>query len=534
MQPKSASIHRAEIRRVPIQVVLPLKPLLSHCSLHEEAEMRIPCGTIPALAALALMTTSLSAQQPAPPAPNDDAVVQPATAQDAAPVHSNSKVRIVRLSEVKGELKLDRNTGQGFESAIQNIPIIEGARLQTATGAAEVEFEDNSTVRVGPDSLVEFPQLELTPAGTKLSTIAVQKGMAYVSLLNTKDEFTVTFGQQKIHLQPNSHIRLQVYPDEARLAVFDGSAKVEGPSGTTEAAKKKTLVFNLANTNAPVVAKNTEPDPFDSWDHDSADYHKKYVAHSAMAGSPYSYGASDMTYYGSFVNAGGCGNMWQPYFASAGWSPFANGVWAYYPGAGYSWVSPYPWGWTPFHSGNWISCPGMGWGWLPGSSWTGLGNYPTALNTGGQTIQPVKPPTRIAGGKSLVVVNSSPMTESTFKDSNFTFRKDSAGFGVPRGSLGKLDGFAKDTMHHGAANTPVYAETSPANQSGSRAAQAGLTQVPRAGSPPPYQQGESMARSAAGGQTGYSQGSTASASSGVRTAGTSGGSAAPSGGGRPR
>ncbi len=493
--------------------------------------MRISHGTIPALAALALLTTALSAQQPAPPAPDGDAAVQTATAQDAAAVHPNSKVRIVRLSEVKGELKLDRNTGQGFEPAIQNIPIIEGARLQTATGAAEVEFEDNSTLRVGPDSLVSFPQLELTPSGTKLSTIAVEKGMAYASLLNTKDEFTVTFGQQKIHLQPNSHIRLQVDSAQARLAVFDGSAKVEGPSGTIEAAKKKTLVFNLADPSTPVVAKNTEGDPFDSWDHDSADYHKKYAVHSAMASSPYSYGGSDLAYYGSFVNAGGCGTMWQPYFASAGWSPFANGVWAYYPGAGYSWVSPYPWGWTPFHSGNWVSCPGMGWGWQPGNSWYGLGNQPIALNTSGQPIQPVRPPTRVPGGRSLVVVSDRPITESTFSSSNFVFRKDSAGFGVPRGSLGKLDGFAKETMHHGAANTPVYAEVPAASHPGSRAAQAGLTQVPRAGAPPA---GESMARSSSGGQPGYSQGPTASASSGVRMAGPSGGSAGSAGGGRPK
>ena len=81
-------------------------------------------------------------------------LAQPAKAQDY------SNIRIVRLSEVKGEVQLDRNIGRDFEPAIANMPIVEDSRLQTATGVAEVEFEDNSTLRLAPDSLVEFPRLD--------------------------------------------------------------------------------------------------------------------------------------------------------------------------------------------------------------------------------------------------------------------------------------------------------------------------------------------------------------------------------------
>ena len=477
--------------------------------------MRISHGTFPALAAMVLVTTALSAQQTTSPA-SSDAAAQVATAQDAAPVHANSKVRIVRLSEVKGEVQLDRSTGQGFEPAIANIPIIENAQLQTATGAAEVEFEDNSTLRVAPDSLVTFPQLEMQPSGVKVSTIALQKGMVYLSLLNTKDEFTVEFGQEKIHLEPASHIRLQVEPSEAKLAVFDGSAKVEGPGGNMEATKKKALVFNLADPNAPIVAKNVSSDPFDSWDHESSDYHKRYAAQSALSSSPYSYGVSDLTYYGAFVNGGSCGSLWQPYFVSAGWDPFANGMWAYYPGAGYSWVSPYPWGWTPFHYGNWVSCPGLGWGWQPGGSWNGLGNQPTAIGSGGITVHPLKPPSDAPVGRTaFVVVNSKPLPRSTFGSSdNFVFQRDSAGFGVPRGSLGKLDGFSRDAVHHGSSSVPVYSPYPAAY--GSRANQAALIQSPRAGMAPSY--GTVPAdRSSSGTASGYSHSSMGASSSNART-----------------
>ena len=70
------------------------------------------------------------------------ATTQPTTA--AAPDNGakpgDSHVRIVRLSDAKGMLALDRKTGLGFEQTMQNMPIVEGERLQTAEGYAEVEL----------------------------------------------------------------------------------------------------------------------------------------------------------------------------------------------------------------------------------------------------------------------------------------------------------------------------------------------------------------------------------------------------------
>src|ERR1700735_4275857 len=96
------------------------------------------------------------AQEPVAPAANDTSAPQ-----TPAPVSGNSKVRIIRLSEIKGDVKFDRNTGVGFESAITNLPVTEGDKLKTGNGVAEIEFEDNSTLRVAQNSVVEFPLLEL-------------------------------------------------------------------------------------------------------------------------------------------------------------------------------------------------------------------------------------------------------------------------------------------------------------------------------------------------------------------------------------
>ncbi|HXP10226.1 MAG TPA: DUF6600 domain-containing protein [Acidobacteriaceae bacterium] len=418
-----------------------------------------------ALTAWMFVGLSSGAQEPIAPATSADSNDAAATSAEP-PASSHSKVRIVRLSEVKGQVQLDRLTGKGFEAAMPNLPITEGARLKTGDGVAEVEFEDNSTIRVAQNSLVEFPRLELLPSGAKGSGVNLLQGTVYVNLLNTKgNEFSVKFGQQTLNLPPDSHIRLQMTPAEANLAVMHGEVAVEDPSGSTTVGKNKTATFNFAGQSQPTIAKSVAEQPLDSWDHEAVQYHKSYANATSFGNSPYAYGINDMNYYGSFINASGCGSMWRPYFTSASWDPFGSGAWAYYPSAGYSWVSPYPWGWTPYHYGTWNYCQGVGWGWQPGGAWLGLANNSFVNNTlrpgttgGSGTLRP-RPPVHAptAMQSSLVPVNLKAVPTSTLgAHDTFVFRNDSAGFGVPRGSFGKLNGFANQTNQHGMATTPIY------------------------------------------------------------------------------
>ncbi|MGA3224213.1 MAG: DUF6600 domain-containing protein [Acidobacteriaceae bacterium] len=415
-----------------------------------------------ALLAWMLFGLSSRAQEPVAPAASSSDDATTTSSEPSVPVSANSKVRIVRLSEVKGEVQLDRKTGKGFEGAMANLPVTEGSRLKTGNGVAEVEFEDNSTIRVAPNSLVEFPRLELLPSGAKASGINVLQGMVYVSLVNTKgNEFSVKFGQQTVNLPPDSHVRVQLTPTEGNLAVLHGDVQVEEPSGSTTVGKNKTATFNLATPSEPVIAKSVVDQPTDSWDKDAVQYHKSYANASSFGNSPYAYGINDMNYYGSFVN--GCGgSMWRPYFTSASWDPFGSGAWAYYPSAGYSWVSPYPWGWTPYHYGSWGFCQGLGWGWQPGGAWMGLANNsfvsPTNSLGSSGTLRPHPPihaPT--AAESSFVPVNLKTIPASSLgAHDTFVFRSDSAGLGVPRGTLGKLNSFSNQTAQHGTASANVY------------------------------------------------------------------------------
>ena len=268
---------------------------------------------------------------------------------------------------------MDRNVGAGFEGAFNNIPIAQGARLKTSEGSAEVEFEDGTTLRLIPETQVDFTQLSRSASGATLSHMTVIRGTVYVSLNKTKgNTFDLASGDGVIKPRPGTRLRLEVKAPESRLSVITGSADFANTAGTHEVSKMKSLIFNTA-THAPAdLIAGIEDAPFDTWDEQQTEYHKRYSHGNALAGSGVTYGLADLNYYGSFSNVDGCGRVWRPYFASAAWDPYASGIWAWYPASGYSWVSPYPWGWAPFHYGSWLQC-GAGWGWQPGGGWYGLG-----------------------------------------------------------------------------------------------------------------------------------------------------------------
>src|SRR6202166_1566726 len=138
----------------------------------------------------------------------------------ALPALADSQARIVRLSDVQGSVQIDKNTGLGFENAFLNLPITQGAQVTTHDrGRAEIEFEDGSTLRLTPNTTVEFSTLGLSDGGKRASVINLVEGMAYVNWLG-KDDFSLNFSREKISLDPSAHFRVDTSTDVASLAVF--------------------------------------------------------------------------------------------------------------------------------------------------------------------------------------------------------------------------------------------------------------------------------------------------------------------------
>jgi len=349
----------------------------------------------------------------------------------ALPALADSQARIVRLSDVQGSVQIDKNTGMGFENAFLNLPITQGAQVRTHDrGRAEIEFEDGSTLRLTPNTTVEFSTLGLNDSGKRISVINLVEGMAYVNWLG-KDEFSLNFSHEKISLDRAAHFRVDTSAQVASLAVFKGEVDVEGPAGKFMAEKKKTATFDAADNDKYTLADKIAEEPLDSWDKEASAYHDQYAKNNS---SPYGYGMSDMNYYGAYSSVPGYGMMWQPYFTGIGWDPFMDGAWSWYPGYGYMFASAYPWGWMPYRYGSWMFIPGMGWMWQPGgfNSWLTVPRYAGTLPVG---FHPLVAPT--TGTVKTVAVGRGGSVTS-LPPSHLLVHAGSAGMGIPRGSLGNL------------------------------------------------------------------------------------------------
>ena len=287
----------------------------------------------------------------------------------AAPSFADSQARIVRLSNVEGNVQIDRRTGEGFESALENLPVLQGTRISTKDdGRVEIEFEDGSTVRLAPDTSIEFTRLSLHDSGGKNTELEVREGTAYFNINPGKsDDFVVDLGDRSINLEHPVRFRATVDRSQAHVAVSHGQVDLSAPgSDTVSISKGRTASFDLLDQDNYNLAHEYDELPYDAWNENLDEYHSRNF-HHANSETPYAYGFSDLNYYGSYISDPGFGSCWRPYFAGYGWDPFADGTWVWYPGFGYTWVSSYPWGWAPYRYGSWNFAQSSGWCWQPGA-----------------------------------------------------------------------------------------------------------------------------------------------------------------------
>ena len=161
----------------------------------------------------------------------------------------------MRLSQVDGDVQIDRNLGQGYEKAFLNLPVTQGAKLRTGQDArAEIEFDDGSTLRLTPGSVLEFPELTRHDSGARASSVELQEGTAYLNFKGEKgEEFNLGFGRQNLTLKKPSHLRVELKDASATVAVFNGAVEVDAASGKVDVEKKHSATFDLAGTSPPLL-----------------------------------------------------------------------------------------------------------------------------------------------------------------------------------------------------------------------------------------------------------------------------------------
>ena len=233
---------------------------------------------------------------------------------------ATSHVRIVRLSYQDGNVQMSRGTGQGLERAILNSPVVEGSSVVTGSdGLAEVEFENNSTVRLGGATDVNFRQLLMNDAGEKVNEVELVRGTIYFDTRSSKDNvYRVIASDRTFIVQRNSQVRFIMNGDQVEVSVTNGEAQLQNNAELVKIKKNDTLTLDATIPAGYVLAKGVDSLPLDRWNNERAAYQSVYsynntgYGSSSMAG----FGYQDLAYYGGFMNVPGYGLAWQPYGAA--------------------------------------------------------------------------------------------------------------------------------------------------------------------------------------------------------------------------
>jgi hypothetical protein len=313
----------------------------------------------------------------------------------------DSQARIVRISYVDGQVRIDR--GQGYESATMNVPITERDWLQTRSdGWAEVQLEDGSLIRLAPDTVIAFTELGRLSSGATATTVDLDQGEAEFKIVRHEgNEFLVTVKNKTLVPDGASSFRVtNTNANPLEVVVWKGGVAVRDRESGGEVAVKKneTFVLDAMDPGQYALDEGAQADSLDDWSRQRDDALSAYASTGSFQ-SPYRYGTGDLGYYGEYFDAPGYGTVWQPTGVGLGWDPFGNGYWAYSPGFGYTWVSAYPWGWLPYRYGNWVYINHRGWCWAPGG-WNRWHTGPRWVNAPPGFRAPVPPADRriVIGG----------------------------------------------------------------------------------------------------------------------------------------
>jgi hypothetical protein len=284
--------------------------------------------------------------------------------------------RVARISFLSGDARVRRNGGTDWEVAAQNLPLVEGDEITTASGArVEIQFDVRTFVRLEENSVLRITTFQ--DQGVALSLPEGTASIRVTDFDHDRSYLEVDIPNSTVAIQKSGIYRIDVgdkNSTEARIRATDGGeARVysdtsgftlkNGRVATVYLSGQSSGEWNLAD--ASVFA-----DEFDKWalDRDAvtakrikdAFFDKYYDRDMA--------GAEDLSDYGDWVFTKKYGYVWRPYANAVGmyadWSPYRYGHWRWIPPYGWTWVNDEPWGWATYHYGRWVWDNGY-WYWTP-------------------------------------------------------------------------------------------------------------------------------------------------------------------------
>ena len=274
-----------------------------------------------------------------------------------------------RLSYVNGSVFVQRTSDLGYEKGEVNLALVQGDKMGTEAGQAEIHFGRRNYLRLADNTKVEFAVLP--QEGDERIKIHVTEGSAYlrVSYLAADKGIEVHTPDASFYVLEEGLYRFDVRIDlETEVFVREGSLEAAGEDGSVMVREKETLTAADGRLSGDPEYSYSREDGFDDWN-GSRDAQLAQRSERQNLPSDIEEYEEELDQNGQWVNERPYGNVWVPNVSYADWRPYLYGRWVWYPVIGWNWVSSESWGWSVYHYGRWNWRFGLGWYWIPQNHW---------------------------------------------------------------------------------------------------------------------------------------------------------------------
>lgn len=273
-----------------------------------------------------------------------------------------------RLSFVKGDVSVERAHELGTEEGVVNLALVEGDKLITRAGRAEVHFGKKNYLRLAENTEVEFSVMPRE--GDNRVRLHLWAGKVYlrISFLREEKTFEIHTPDASFYVLEEGLYRLDMGTSgQTVLAVFEGSMEAAGEEGSKLVSGRQVLAASAGHLGAETVLSSGRDD-FDSWNDHRDSLLQPYASRRYLPAELDDY-EEELNSHGYWVYERPYGYVWVPYVVYSDWRPYYYGRWVWYPLCGWTWVSYEPWGWCVYHYGRWHWRLGLGWYWIPTRYW---------------------------------------------------------------------------------------------------------------------------------------------------------------------
>lgn len=275
-----------------------------------------------------------------------------------------------RMSYVKGDVFIQRAEDLGYEEGVVNLPVVEGDKLGTREGRAEIHFGKRNYLRI--DSFTQIDFINLPRRGYDQIKLHLLSGKIFlrVNFLEEEKNFEIHTPDASFYILEEGLYCFEVRENrETELLVYEGEVEAAGEEGSLlVSSERKLIASNGYFSSDPVYFYASFDDSFSRWNRGRDGLHDRAITRRYLPPELDEYEV-ELAYNGRWIHERPYGYVWVPYVYHTEWRPYYYGRWVWYPIIGWNWVSYDPWGWCVSHYGRWHWRLGLGWYWIPTRIW---------------------------------------------------------------------------------------------------------------------------------------------------------------------